>query len=207
MNARIRRCSPVVLALGLLAACDRAPGPQPQEAAAPPAELPGPVLPPPKLPEQGANDAHSRYTALVGETCGAPVRQGQEGVSAHWSCEGTAGYGIVVHESDARMSIDVIAPDGQAHPLNLWWLAGGAFSDLAETAEWRMAGGDGPVALIVRYQALTDPERSTSYLVVARLVPAPCLVALVAPGPDQNLRARLEADRAGGLACRSARDF
>lgn len=116
------------------------------------------------------------------------------------------GYRLRVLDGDARMSVDVIAPDGARHPLDLWIIASGAFSSLGPRAEWRFAeSGRAPTALILRFEAYEfpeQPERTRSYLLVAKLSGSDaCLTAKIAPGPGQNVQAREAADRAASAPC------
>jgi hypothetical protein len=109
-----------------------------------------------------------------------------------------AGYQLETSKSDLRQDVVVIAPDGERSELNLSAVvAKGAFNSLGTAAEWRGNAPAPPKALIVRLGVASDSEAKrpdVSNLVVARLTPAPCVVAIVPPGPGQNEKARAIAD-------------
>lgn len=156
-------------------------------------------------PDAGDAPEAGHYTSLAPSDCRL-IDIDEEAGGSTSICPGMGGYQLRVQDGDARMSIDVIAPDGRRHPLDLWTVASGAFSSLGPRAEWRFAGKDGaPSALIVRFEAYEfpeQPERTTSYLLIARLAGKDtCLTARIAPGPGQNLAAREAADRAANAAC------
>lgn len=169
----------------------------------PPAgEVRPPVVPSSKQPIESSTEG--RYSDIQGARCAVVSVDREAGGSTH-RCKGVEGFDLLVHDSDARMSLDVIAPGGSRTPLQLASLAGGgAFSSLGPRVEWRPVRG-APAALIVRFNAYEDPakpDRPTSYLVVARLARGDtCAVARIDPGPDQNLRARQLADAPAGRAC------
>lgn len=154
----------------------------------------------------------SRYSSIAEADC-ALVRLGEELASSTSRCPGPDGYQLRVLDSDGRMSIDVIAPDGSQHPLVLWSVVSTGFSRLGGKVEWRYpVASQVPEALIVRFVAgesadHSGPRSATSYLVVARLSGQPvCVIGKVAPGPRQNERARQLADRAATMACLHAGD-
>jgi hypothetical protein len=71
-----------------------------------------------------------------------------------------------------------------------------------------MKGGS-PVALIVRYN-VSNPEDSTkkgtSWLAVVRIsagASQTCVTESIAPGPDQNLKARAAADNSASKPCKT----
>jgi hypothetical protein len=148
------------------------------------------------------------YSELEGAAC-KTVSVDREAGGSTRRCPGVHGYQLLVQDSDARMSIDVVAPDGSITPLQLSSIAGnGAFSSLGPRAEWRPSDGSAPTALIVRFNVFEQPEqpdRPTSYLVVARLAANDtCAVGRIAPGPQQNAQARKMAATAAGMACMRA---
>lgn len=143
-----------------------------------------------------------RYTRL--DDCKVLESTSEEGGYYLAECPGEGGYKLRVSESDLRQSVTVIAPDGAGTDLDLARHTGGGFSSLGETAEWRGAGEGAafvPDSLIVRHEVVTNPEgtATTSYLVIARLTPTPCVTARLEPGPEQNARARNLAD--AGAPC------
>lgn len=182
-----------------------------QAPASPGAAAPVPAVPPASTtrPDEPAgapasDDPRSRYSSLRAQDCTLEFED-KESQALRYRCPGVGGFGLAMHDSDARMSLDLIPTQGARQPLDFWQLAGGAFSSLGETAEWRLDEAGKPVALIVRFNAYEHPEqpdRSTSYLVVARIETArSCVTGMIPPGPGQNLQARRAADEAAGQPC------
>lgn len=215
----IARSWPAAL-LCLLAACggDRAaeeatPGPRTGDAAradsAPPASG-GPRVPAfvtdtaPARDGSAADTVGSVYTSL-GEADCRLVEQDEETGGTTSRCPGTAGYALLVHDFDARMTVDVVAPGGRAHPLRYSGVITANFSSLGPRAEWRMRGG-APLALIVRVNAFEDPEvpdRATSYLAVAKITAGgTCVTDRIPPTtPNANEAARQAADQSASRPC------
>lgn len=140
------------------------------------------------------------YTSL--EDC--PVLESNPDEAGYFlsECKGEGGYKLRVIESDLRQTIEVIAPGGKTNDLNLSAVTGGGFSHLGPNVEWRGAVKDGtfaPDAMIVRHEVVTNPEgtESESWLVAVKLDGAPCPIARIAPGPQQNQQARDAADAGG----------
>lgn len=149
--------------------------------------------------------AQSSYTSLSESACKV-IELDEETDGSTSICPGVGGYQLRVIDDDARVSVDVVAPDGVRYPLDLWTIASRAFSNLGPRAEWRFKGGAAtPTALILRFEAYEfpdQPERKRSYLLAAKLsAGSTCLTAIIPPGPDQNIRAREAADRAPGSPC------
>ena len=193
-NRQASRAESVVAARGCLHLPD----------APPPGSTLPPGVPPPPI-AGGAEDTtaiHSVYTSLEKDCRVTRVDEETGGSTSR--CSGVAGYALNVHDDDARMSIDVVAPDGKAHELNYWGVVTHGFSGVGPRAEWRMRG-ERPIALIVRVNASEDPEdatRITSYLAVARITPAEtCVTDRIGPVPDANTVARAAADRSAGRTC------
>jgi hypothetical protein len=138
-----------------------------------------------------------RYTSIDPASCRLIEQNIEEGGYSRHACDGLAGYRLEISESDLRQDIVVIAPDGRRSELGLSDIvAKGAFNSLGKTAEWRGAASR-PTALIVRLNVARGPEPTQpdiSNLVVARLAPQPCVVAVTPPGPGQNAAARQRAD-------------
>jgi hypothetical protein len=150
----------------------------------------------------------SVYTNLTGRQCKTLKSTSAQGGSFEAQCPGVAGYKLLVQEGDLRQNIVVIAPTGKQQSLELWNVVGSSFSSLGEKAEWRMKGGS-PVALIVRYN-VANPEDSTkkgtSWLAVVRIsagASQTCVTESIAPGPDQNPKARAAADNSASRPCKT----
>ncbi len=210
-------CLPLLPVLAMLAACMRSETPvettpeQPRPATSTPAMPPpaesGAVSSPARM-EDPVSSEEGRYTSLQGPHCRTEVL-GDEIQSTRTTCAGVAPYNLVVTDSDARQSIDVIAGDGAPQPLMFGMTVSGAFSELGDTVEWRPASEATPTALITRFNAYQHPDRVTSYLVVAKLLTkqGSCVTEVIAPGAKQNVLAREAADRAATAPCREPPDF
>jgi hypothetical protein len=127
----------------------------------------------------------------------------------NWSrelCKGLGGYALERSEGDLRQSITVILPNKKDVPLEFWNISSG-FSTLGNKAEWRgtlLKGKFVPSAIIVRFNASENPEDSskiTSYLIVAKLGPKPCITHKILVSKVQNVKARAAADVAAKTAC------
>lgn len=146
----------------------------------------------------------SVYTSLAEADCRLVERNAETGDTTS-RCPGTAGYALLVHDWDARMTVDVVAPGGRTHRLSYSGVITSAFSNLGPRAEWRMRGGR-PIALIVRVNAFEDPEmpnRATSYLAVARLTSGEvCVTDRIPPSATANEAARRAADGSASRPCK-----
>ena len=145
-----------------------------------------------------APDDRSRFTSIDPTRCRLLEENIEEGGWWRRLCQGSADYKLELSESDLRQDIVVMEEGGRRSELGLSELvANGAFNALGKTAEWRGKDPARPDALIVRLGVASDPEGKKpdiSNLVVARLKPSACVVAVVPPGPGQNERARAIAD-------------
>ncbi|HKC62569.1 MAG TPA: hypothetical protein VKB86_02975 [Pyrinomonadaceae bacterium] len=128
--------------------------------------------------------------------------------SSTQACRGFGGYSLRLEYGDSRESITVISPTGQKHPLELWNVISSGFSSVGKKAEWRVTRKGGrlvPIALIVRFDASTDPSDSskvTSYLAVAKITPQKiCVTDKIAPSATANEDARRAADASADKAC------
>ena len=140
----------------------------------------------------------SRFTSIDPAKCKLLEENIEEGGWSRRLCEGVAGYKLELTDSDLRQDIIVIPAKGQRSALGLTEIvANGAFNALGKTAEWRGPDPSSPDALIVRLGVAADPEGrkpDVSNLIVARLKPSACIVAVVPPGAGQNQRAQTIAD-------------
>ncbi|WP_420130343.1 hypothetical protein [Longimicrobium sp.] len=146
----------------------------------------------------------SVYTSLAEAECRLVERDAETGATT-LRCPGTAGYALLMHDFDARMTVDLIAPGGRTLPLRYSGVITSAFSSLGPRAEWRMRNG-APVALIVRVNAFEDPsvpDRATSYLAVAKITGGQaCVTDRITPTtPHANEAARQAADRSASRPC------
>lgn len=150
-----------------------------------------------------ADSAGSVYTSLAEADCRLVEKDEETGATSS-RCPGTAGYALLVHDYDARMTVDVITPDSRTHRLRYSGVITSAFSSLGPRAEWRMRDGK-PVALIVRVNAFENPEtpdRATSYLAVARITAREvCVTDRIPPAANANEAARQAADQSASRPC------
>lgn len=146
----------------------------------------------------------SVYTSLATADCRL-VRRDADTNDPTYRCPGTAGYALMVHDWDARMTVDVVAPGGGTHPLRYSGVISSAFSNLGPRAEWRMRNGT-PNALIVRVNVFENPDtlnQATSYLSVAKITAREtCVTDRIPPTtPNANEAARQAADGASSRPC------
>lgn len=155
-------------------------------------------------PADSAAGIRSVYTSLGEAQCRLVEKDEETGATSS-RCPGTAGYALLVHDWDARMTVDVVAPGGRTHRLRYSGVISSAFSSLGPRAEWRMRDGK-PIALIVRVNAFENPDtpdRATSYLAVARIAPGEvCVTDRIPPTtPSANEAARQAADQSASRPC------
>jgi len=156
-----------------------------------------------------AQSATSVYTDLEPDACEI-IYVDEETGDTSGRCPGMGGYALIAHDSDARVSLDVVSPGGAEWPLQYTEVITSAFSSLGPRAEWRVrrqGGRNVPFALIVRVNAFEDPEnpsRATSYLAVARISSSgACVTDRIRPSANANTQARQAADRAANRPCLS----
>lgn len=176
------------------------------EPVAPPAAVP---VAPAKADPVAASVEHGRYTSLAGAAC-KTEELGDELGGTRTTCAGIAPYRLIVTDSDARQMLDVVEGQGKPQPLQLAQKVSAAFSDLGDTVEWWPQGDAAPSALITRFNAYEHPEqpdRTTSYLVIAKLKAGQrsCVTEVIPPGPSQNMLAREAAARAPAAPCKADR--
>lgn len=172
----LRRFGLLALAAALAACGGSAPEPQPRAAEATTAAADSQSTAAAPVPKPAADTLRSVVTSLAAGSC-TTVEVDEEAGGSTQECPGVGGYRVLVLDGDARMSITLRAPDGAEQPLELWTTVTGAFSSLADSAEWRVRGtgeGAAPAALIVEVRANEspeDPERVTVYRAVAKVGP------------------------------------
>jgi hypothetical protein len=81
------------------------------------------------------------------------------------------------------------------------------FPDMGERYEFRMRKGV-PIGAIVKLMGavsgLQEREPKDAVLVVTRLTPTPCVIAVVKFGPSQKKKAQRLADASAGKPCRKS---
>lgn len=184
------------LAAVLLVSCQPEPLREPTNAAA--SNESASVIPvTSKVPVAPASD-RSAYSSLDLKGCQLIEKNEEEGGYYRHLCPGVAGYRLELVESDLRQDLAIVAPGAKRVALELpSSVGGGGFSQLGQTVEWRGPTDDWPRTLIARFAVQQGAEPTVpdkSHLLVARLKPVPCVVAVIDPGPDQNGKARAIAD-------------
>jgi hypothetical protein len=147
----------------------------------------------------------SVYTSTNTKDCRTIVSSSKEGGSYEGACPGVGGYTLHVIEGDLRQTLNVITPAKKKFELNLWTIFSG-FSSVGDKVEWRVAKGV-PIALIARYIVAdaSNSSKNTSYLMISKIGgKISCVTDVVEPGPKQNEKARLLADKAAKKACKSS---
>jgi hypothetical protein len=153
----------------------------------------------------------SVYTNLDGPPCKTLKSDSSGAGSYEGQCPGVAGYRLLVQEGDLRQNIVVVTPTGKKQSLELWNVVGSSFSSLGKKAEWRMNGAGkkaNPVALIVRYNVANpeDSTKGTSWLAIVKIssdATQICVTDSIAPGADQNVKARDAADNSASRPCKT----
>ena len=150
----------------------------------------------------------SQYTKLTRPPCKTTSVQ-VEGANSEQDCPGVLGYKLTLLDSDQRMSVTVIGPDGGKHPLDFWNAVTSHFSSLGDVAEWRVreqGTSSSPVGVIVPLNVKEDPETNaiTPYLVVAKIDGSKiCVVEKIKQSKTAVAEARRIADSAAGRACQT----
>ncbi|MEK7723086.1 MAG: hypothetical protein AAB336_01940 [Acidobacteriota bacterium] len=142
----------------------------------------------------------SIYTPISNDKCKTTTTSP---VSGYLNCPGVSDYNLEVLDDDARMSINVVAPDQKSFELDFWGFFRN-FSYVGEKAEWRVKGQK-PIALIIRYNVSNrgDGKTPTSYLMVAKITKSnACVTDIVKPGKSQNLIAQNLADKSSNKPCK-----
>ena len=145
-------------------------------------------------PASGAGSARktptfsSEITRLTVPPC-QTLEASPEGANGTRLCPGLIGFQLLLLDSDSRMSVTILTPDGKQHALDFWNTVTPKFSSLGENAEWRLrnqAGRSEMVGVIFRLKIQEDPEtaRQVIYLVVAKIDHS--RICVVGKLPDQS---------------------
>lgn len=182
----------------LLAGCSESQAPSDPEAARQ-QQTAVPTSAPSESSKPTSVERVSQYTKLT--DC-KTIEVNEDEAYSSAACPGKGGYALEIHESDLRQTIVVISPDGKKQDLQLASATRrGGFNYVGDVIEWRGVEADAafrPEALILRFNVTEDPEhteKSTSYLLTAKLNGKPCVTAMLAPRPEQNKKARVAADQ------------
>lgn len=105
-----------------------------------------------------AGAASSLYTDLYGKQCKLVASDKGSGSTTR-QCKGVGGYSLLVHETNARSSVDIVTPGQQIYPLEYWEVVAPGPSYVGRKAEWRVERAGKrlvPTGLLVRLNA-ADP--------------------------------------------------
>lgn len=141
-----------------------------------------------------SDDSH--YTSLEGSSCTPNEHLPEQPELTRRRCSAVGGYEVEVVNGSSGDRLAIVAPNGRRSELDLTRAV--PHGTLGKLAEWRGETSGDPRAVIVRVALARKP--AVSSLVVAKLQPDACVVAVIARGPRQNERARAVADRAN-LRC------
>ncbi len=159
----------------------------------------------PTTPAAAASVIKSKYVSLKEANCKVFEQIEGEDFSRSLCGKPVDGWSVILDYGDARDSITLRRGKVES-PLQFYSTVSGAFSYVGDTFEFRLKNGKA-IGTIVRFTYDTSsesPATKTSTLVVSRLSPKPCVVAVVPPGPSQNATAQRLADNSAGQPCYSA---
>jgi hypothetical protein len=151
------------------------------------------IPPAPQSAQTAKRSPSTLVTSLTAPAC-IVLEVQTEGGNSIQRCPGILGYQLLVLDSDSRMSITVLDPEGRQWPLAYDQVITPYFSSLGPQAEWRVLQSDagGPsMALAVKVNANEDPESQavTIYWAVARISPSDvCVTDRIRSGPDDAQR-------------------
>jgi hypothetical protein len=158
--------------------------------------------------EAGDASVTSIYTSLITLGLCQTMEVTDARTGPRHRCPGVDGYTLIVEDTDARMSVTVVTPNGASYPLDYWHLVTTHFSNLGDRAEWRVTARNGgirePIALIIRVNSyeIDGSNKPTSYLAVAKITAdLICVTDRIGPGPTANVEARRAADSSASKAC------
>jgi hypothetical protein len=154
-------------------------------------------------PVGAATKTTSTYVSLKDDDCKSIGDNGPDDDYARLLCGAVGGWSVILDYADARDSI-TFRRAGKDTPLEFYRTVTGQFTTVGERFEFRVKSGVpvGTVVRVVHPVSGEAPEPKVSVLVVSRLTPSPCVIAVVPPGPTQNARARRLADSSAGKPCR-----
>jgi hypothetical protein len=149
-----------------------------------------------------ATTIKSKYVSLKEADCKLIGEPTEEDFSTSLCGKPVDGWSVILDYGDARDSITLRRGKVET-PLAFYSTVSGAFSYVGDKFEFRLKNGKA-IGTIVRFTYDTNsesPDQKTSTLVVSRLSPKPCVIAVVMPGPTQNATAQKLADSSAGKPC------
>ncbi len=146
-------------------------------------------------------------TPLCARKCKLVTQDRETGATVR-RCPGIGGYKLLLEDDDERMSITVVSPGGEKHPLELWSVVTRGFSKVGKKAEWRVFSNKKhkPTALILRIDARIQEDahepKKISYFVVAKISDDEvCIVRKFDSAGISIGEIRKVADNSGGESC------
>ncbi len=134
-----------------------------------------------------------------------------EGGESEQVCPGPAGYKLLLLDSDGRMSVTIMTPEGTKRPLDFATVVTPHFSAVGKSAEWRFrdrTSPKAPTSVIIPLEVKEDPEtnKATPYWVVARITANTACVVQSIKGREASLsEARKLADSETDPTCLPAK--
>jgi hypothetical protein len=159
----------------------------------------------PTTPATAASTIKSKYVSLKEDNCKVIDSNEGEDFSTSLCGKPVDGWSVIIDYGDARDSI-TLRRGRVDTSLKFYATVSGAFSFVGDKFEFRLKNGKA-IGTIVRFTYDTtseSPDQKTSTLVVSRLSPKPCVIAVVMPGPTQNATAQQLADSSAGKPCYTA---
>jgi hypothetical protein len=159
----------------------------------------------PAQPSHAAAQVTSKFVSLKDDDCKSIGDNGPDDDYATLQCGSVAGWTVIIDYGDARDSIS-LRRAGKVTPLNFSQTVTGYFATVGERFEFRLKKGVavGTIVRVVHPLNGEAPEPKVSVLVVSRLAPTPCVIAMVDPSPTQSATAQKLADSSAGKRCRTS---
>ena len=149
--------------------------------------------------------ASSKFVSLADSNCKSTGESAEED-TATLLCKGTIdGWSVIIEYGDARDSV-ALRRGGKVTQQHFESTVTGYFSAVGDKYEFRVKSNKaiGTIVRVVHDLNGESPETKVSVLVVSRLSPTPCVIAVVQPGSKQATTARTLADASSGKPCRTS---
>ncbi len=149
--------------------------------------------------------ATSKFVSLAQSNCMSIVDSGGEDFGSEL-CKGSVdGWSVIIDYDDARDSITLRKAKRDTQ-LRFSETVTTSFASVGDKFEFRVRKGKaiGSIVPVVYQDNSETPAKNVSVLVVSRLSPTPCVIAVVQPGSKQATTARTLADSSAGKPCRTS---
>jgi len=151
-------------------------------------------------------EMQSSYTKIDDAHC-KTIHSETEGYSSDARCESYANIAVHLSYMDGREDL-LLTRNNRTYDLDFRDKVWSGFSEFGKTIEWRFPKENPtePVAMISRYicGSYDEDGRNIHFhrLVVTKITDKEmCIVGWIAPGKEQNIKARKMADRALKMPC------